>query len=168
MELGMNKKMIKTTIYPFGGHVISYTHAFLIPPIMIDFRKIYRCSSLVEKLAKEKSEQNNTLKYKSLLKILRGETLGPVEVFPEEYKLTHSYTDDIDDRLNKIAWVNEKIKSDLQEIIDLIEAKGYQRIDLGDLHWKLIVDVESVLFFCRSILDIFARLTKVLYIQMGQ
>ncbi|MCP4609009.1 MAG: hypothetical protein GY845_09900 [Planctomycetes bacterium] len=58
------------------------------------------------------------------------------------------------------------MRSDIEEVSNILKASGSEHIDLGQMHWKLLVDVESLLMFCRSALDIFAKLTRCIYLQM--
>jgi len=159
-------KMVEVTYYPFSDTIKQYVIRYIHDPIMVPLTKLYRSSPLIEKLARKTSEQNNAPTYDELLKSMRGVSLLDRAMLPEEYKLTHHFADGIDDKLNTIIFVEQEITSDLRAISDHIKSHGYERIDLGDLHWELLIDVECLLLFCRSILDIFARLTRILYKQM--
>jgi len=127
---------------------------------------VYRNSLVMKKLSQQQVDRNPELKYEYVLKIHSGQSLGSPEDFHKDWNLTHHFAEGIDDKLNTIEFINQEVKADFEQVVDIIAATNPPHIDLGRLHWKLLVDVESLLMHCRSALDLFARLTKCLYVQI--
>lgn len=155
----------KFIFYPFGNPR-SYTVQLLTPNIMGDLRRAYLGSALMQKLAKQQLDKNPTLQYENLCKIHAGRLLGSPDDFHKAWRLTNDFVDGIEDKLNTIEFIEQEIRADLEQVTKHAAAQGGENIDLGRLHWKLLVDIESLLTHCRSALDLFARLTKSLIIQM--
>jgi hypothetical protein len=121
----------------------------------------------MQKLAKQQVDKNPSLQYEELCKIHAGQSLGNPDDFHKEWRLTIRFMDGIEDKLNTIEFIREEIKADLKQVADLVAAQGGKDVDLGRLHWKLLIDMESMLMHCRAVLDLFAKLTKSLIIQMS-
>lgn len=174
----MGKRVKAITVYPVGGSsssIKSYSLTYVTGLTMDDLRKHYMQSKLIDKVAREAFNQNNSLQLDTMVKWMRGQTL--VQASSEYSKTPIGYenidqvtgylkiiqlAEDVDYKLNTVEFLKRQIIKDLRQI----KRKDLQNMDLGKLHWKLIVDIESALFYCRSVLDLFSLLTHLLYRQI--
>ena len=157
--------MHESTVYPFGNPR-SYTVQLLTAgKVQIELLNAYQRSSLMQKLARQKHEDDPSLDYQYLLKIHSGQLLGGPGQFYVQYSRTIELTHDIEDKLNTIEFVAQELSAELAQVINIVVAGG-ENINIGRLHWRLLVDAEYLLANCRAILDLFARLTDSLNLQI--
>lgn len=172
----MGEKILETKFYLFGDggdSFRSYTVEYLTESVMLDLRKAYVTSSLIDKLISKGSKEKSVPEIENLRRYMRWESLADARLIENEwrdilreYGLTLSCAKAIDDKLSTIEFLKRELILSIQKILDTINTKVVRDVNLGNIHWRLLVDIEELLYSCRSTLDIFARLTKSLYCQM--
>ena len=89
-----------------------------------------------------------------------GKTRLEDDALPKQVKLILAAASRIDDKRNVIHYSFNRFFDTVDKINEKIEEQGWRHLDLGNLHWDLVVDIEFILYSCRSLLDVFAGLTK--------
>lgn len=150
----------QSTSFLVSNTIQSYQFQYIVPPIMLNFLGAYRNSYVVKELIHKYTSKNKKYDYQILLDHARGKTLLEPNALPSEIKLISAFVFSINDKRNVIHYVWNRIRATLHRINDRAKEKGSKHLDLGNLHWDLLVDIECLLYSCRSLLDVFARLTK--------
>jgi hypothetical protein len=138
----------------------SYQSRYIVPPISGEFIKAYHNSDILKESILECASNNSEYDYQTLLDCAMGKTRLEDDVLPKQVKLILAAAPRIDDKRNVIHYSFNRLLDTVDKINKKVKEQGWRHLDLGNLHWDLLLDIEFILYSCRSLLDVFARLTK--------